>query len=72
MNSHKDEIQARVITGTISTTGGLLLTTSLFLQNRMKNINPSTTARFPGTGEMHDFRQQGSNIKNRRSVTNRL
>ena len=38
----------------------------------MKNIAPSTTARLPGTGEMHDFRQQGSNMKKHRSATNRL
>ena len=73
LNSHKDEIQARVTAGTISMTGGLLPTTShFFLQNTMKNIAPSTTARLPGTGEMHDFRQQGSNMKKHRSATNRL
>ena len=30
LNSHKDEIQARVTAGTISMTGGLLPTTSHF------------------------------------------
>ena len=30
LNSHKDDIQARVTAGTISTTGGLLPTTSHF------------------------------------------
>ena len=73
MNSHKDEIQARVTAGTISLTGGLLPTTShFFLQNTMKSIAPSTSVRLPGTGEMHDFRQQGSNMKNHRASNNRL
>ena len=45
-------------------TGGLLQTTShIFLQNTMNNIAPSTIIRLLGTGEMHDFRQQGSNMK---------
>ena len=73
MNSHKDEIQARVTAGTISLTGGLLPTTShFFLQNTMKNIAPSTSVRLPGTGEMHDFRQQSSNMKKHRASNNRL
>ena len=38
----------------------------------MNNIAPSTTVRLPGTGEMHDFHQQGSNMKKHRSATNRL
>jgi len=73
LNSHKDEIQARVTAGTISLTGGLLPTTShFFLQNTMKNIAPSTSVRLPGTGEMHDFRQQSSNMKKHRASNNRL
>ena len=38
----------------------------------MKNIAPSTSVRLPGTGEMHDFRQQGSNMKKHRVSNNRL
>ena len=73
MNYHKDEIQARVTACTISLTGELLPTTSHFyLQNTMKNIAPSTSVRLPGTGEMHDFRQQSSNMKKHRASNNRL
>ena len=73
MNYYKDEIQARVITGTTSITGGLLpITSHFFLQNTMKTIAPSTIVRLPGTGEMYNFRQQGSNMKKDRASNNRL
>ena len=38
----------------------------------MKNIAPSTPVRLPGTGEIHDFRQQRSNMKKYRASNNRL
>ena len=49
LNSHKDEIQARVTAGTISMTGGLLPTTSHFFlteyNEEYSSFNYSKTSR---------------------------
>ena len=56
LNYHIDENQASVMAGIYINdwwfiTNRILL---LFL-NAIKNIDPSTSARLPGTGEMYDF-----------------